>query len=325
MKYYPMKLCGISKSAIWGGKRLATQFGKSSSGESIAESWELSLRGDNVSVIENGIYAEMRLDKLLTAFPFALGTDVKGKFPLLVKLIDAADDLSVQVHPDNEYAALHECDSGKSELWYVIDADANAEIIYGTLSGIDETKLHRALTEDNFDDILQHVCVSRGDVFYIPSGQIHALGRGTLIAEIQQNSDITYRIFDYNRIGADGKSRELHIRKAIDVSRSYSSADIKEKQFCSRYGRRPIPKFCDVLADCEYFRVCKFASNSDMSIDFTIDEKAFAVLTFTSANRAVVTCGGISASVAAGDTFFIPAGAGKIDIKGEFTALLSEA
>lgn len=320
MNFYPMKLRGVCKSALWGGRKLITEYGKASGAESVAESWELTVRDGEVSVIQNGEYAGEHLDRLLSRFPAAVGTDVCGGFPLLIKLIDAARDLSIQVHPDNDYAALHENDSGKSELWYIIDATPGARIIYGTKDGVDDGELKNALTRGEYDRVLRHVEVHAGDSFYIPSGQIHALCGGILIAEIQQSSDLTYRIYDYGRVGADGAPRELHTEKALEVSRSYTSADIKAMQLSRRAGRRCAPTVGRLLADCEHFRVCEFSSDAS----FTIDEKAFGTLIFTFADNATVSGNGVCVDAAAGDTFFLPAGMGCVEIGGSFRALFAE-
>ncbi len=324
MIYYPMKLRGICKSALWGGRRLITEYGKGSGAESIAEAWELTVRKGEVSVIQNGEYGGERLDRLLSRFPAAVGTDVGGSFPLLIKLIDAAKDLSVQVHPDNGYAALHENDSGKSELWYVIDAAPGARIIYGTKDGVGDSELKNALSCDEYDRVLRHVKVHSGDSFYIPSGQIHALCGGILIAEIQQSSDLTYRIYDYGRVGADGAPRELHTKKALEVSRSYTCADIEALQFSRRAGRRCAPTDVRLLADCEHFRVCELSSDGSTAASFTIDGKAFGALIFTVADNAAVSGNGVSVAAAPGDTFFLPAGLGGVEIRGSFRALFAE-
>lgn len=216
---YPMLLKPVIKNYIWGGERLIRDFGFDAAPPA-AEAWLLSCRNDADNEILNGEYAGRKLSEVA-------GYD-KGSFPLLVKLIDAADDLSVQVHPGAECAALYEGDSAKTEMWYVIDCDEGASIIFG----FDENALKKkrknedrplcdelaaAVRDGCVTDILRKVPVRPGDVFLVSPGTVHAIGRGILIAEIQQNSDTTYRVYDYDRVGADGKPRELHVDKALNA------------------------------------------------------------------------------------------------------------
>ena len=174
-----------------------------------------------------------------------------GRFPLLVKFIDAADDLSIQVHPDNEYAARVEGDSGKTEMWYIIDAPPGAEIIYGLRKGCTKEDLKKALEAGAPREALNYVKVKPGDSFFIPAGLVHAIGRGIFIAEIQQNCDLTYRVYDYGRLDLSGKPRELHTKKAFDVIRTFSREDI-ERLRMSALNSGEYDK--SVLSHCEYFK-----------------------------------------------------------------------
>lgn len=326
MNLYPIKLAPVPKSIIWGGDKLKKLYGKSAPFDKIAESWELTVRTDGMSVIENGEFSGMTLKEYLTQFPETSGTDCKGKeFPLLIKLIDAADDLSVQVHPDDIYAKEHETDTGKTEMWYILEADEGAEIVYGVKEGLDREALCEALMSGAYNDVLHRVKVKAGDVYFIPSGQIHALCRGTLLAEIQQNSNITYRIYDYDRTDRDGKKRELHTAKALETVKCYNDSDIGKRQFSGKSGRRCAPDAFMVIADCEYFRACTAHVPEGEEIKFTVDEKSFASLLFTSADNAVLSAGGLCTSVSAGESFFIPAGIGEVTIHGSCTVLFSEA
>lgn len=325
MKMYPFKLRAVPKSILWGGDKLKKLYNKKASFEKIAESWELTVRDDGMSVIENGEFSNITLSSVIENYPHIMGTDLCGsRFPLLIKLIDAADDLSIQVHPNNEYASLYEKDSGKCEMWYILEADEGAEIIYGVRPDTDEKSLHRAITDSTFDGILEHIKVSKGEVYFIPAGQIHALCRGTLIAEIQQNSNITYRIYDYDRKDKDGKKRELHIKKALDTVKCYSSADIGKRQFSSNTDRRKAPNGWRTLADCDYFRVSAIDSQKVEELTFTVDESAFASLLFTYADDAKLKAEDFEIAVMTGDSFFIPAGIGKLTLSGSFSVILSE-
>ena len=216
----PFVLKAPCKDYLWGGNRLR-EFGKESDADKIAESWELSCHPDGESVIASGDYAGMTLPAFLAAHPEAAGESCRDfeRFPVLIKLIDAHDNLSVQVHPDDAYALAHEGEYGKTEMWYIVDAEPGAELLYGFARDVTKEEFRRAIEENTLLDLVRHVPVRPGDVFFIPAGTLHAIGKGILIAEIQQNSNTTYRVYDYGRVGKDGKPRELHIAKALDVTR----------------------------------------------------------------------------------------------------------
>lgn len=215
----PFRLIAPCKDYLWGGVKLR-EYGKTSDSDRIAESWELSCHPDGESIIADGEYKGRTLTEFLKDHPEAFGTnrDRFDRFPVLIKLIDAKDDLSVQVHPDHDYALRVEGDYGKTELWYVLEAQPDAELIYGFREAITKEEFRRAIEENTLLDRVNRVPVKAGDVFLIEAGTLHAIGKGILIAEIQQNSNITYRVSDYGRVGADGKPRELHIEKALDVT-----------------------------------------------------------------------------------------------------------
>lgn len=324
MIYYPMLLKAVPKNIIWGGDRLKRLYNKVAPFSNIAESWELTVREDGMSVIVGGEYDGMSVSELIKAFPEALGTTVRNDFPLLIKFIDAARDLSVQVHPDDAYAAAHETDNGKTEMWYVLDANADAEIIYGCEDHVTEHELKKAVASCDLSDVLRRVKVSVGDVYFIPAGQVHALCSGVLIAEIQQNSNVTYRIYDYDRVDAMGKKRELHVSKALDTVMCYSSADIENMRFSGKYGRRAHHSDFKIIADCEYFRVSYIECKDGAQATFTVDEKSFAHLLFTDAENAELVVGGRSANVRVGESYFIAANSGQVTLRGRCRALLSE-
>ena len=219
--YYPLRFYPVYKDYIWGGRRLA-ELGKilPENGR-VAESWEISAHPNGISVISNGPLAGISLTDACEK----LGSDLLGtalpkgqRFPLLIKLIDAQDCLSVQVHPDDDYAAYHEKGSpGKSEMWYVVSASPGARLIAGLKPGVDRRTFADAILSGNCLDLLNEVLVKPGDAINIPAGLVHAVGAGLVLYEIQQNSDITYRVFDYNRRNDQGQLRPLHIEKALDV------------------------------------------------------------------------------------------------------------
>lgn len=220
--FYPLCFKPISTYRLWGGNQLKNLYNKPFEGNKIGESWELSTVQNNISEIENGVFAGQNINELIEKFPIeVLGQKVFDKygfeFPLLFKLIDAADDLSIQVHPSDEVAKAKHNSFGKTEMWYVLQADEGAQIVVGFKDGVNKDKYLQNFKNNTFTDILKAFNVKSGDVFFIETGTIHAIGKGVMIAEIQQTSDLTYRIFDYNRLEKDGKPRELHTDLALDV------------------------------------------------------------------------------------------------------------
>ena len=212
---YPMLFKPIYKEMLWGGKRM-TAYGRDLPFERTGESWDISCRPNEMSLIENGPLAGMPFDKAIAKDPAAfLGTAVhssyeRNGFPLLIKIIDANEDLSVQVHPDDAYAAAHKLESGKSEMWYIMEAAPGQSLIMGLSEGATAEKLR-------LDPMscLKRLPVKKGDIINIPAGLVHAITKGLIVAEIQQNSDITFRLYDYERMGLDGKGRELHLDEGI--------------------------------------------------------------------------------------------------------------
>ncbi|MFA5042929.1 MAG: type I phosphomannose isomerase catalytic subunit [Kiritimatiellia bacterium] len=213
---YPLMFKPIYKNYIWGGDRIVRRYGRSLPPGIYAESWEIADRAEGANVAINGSLAGKDIHELTQAY----GTELLGRplerFPLLIKLIDAKERLSVQVHPD-EAAAKAVGGEAKAEMWYMLDADPGAEVFVGFQPGVNESSFRKALATGRIGDLLKQVRVHQGDAIYIPGGCVHTIGAGGLILEVQQNSDTTYRVFDWNRVGADGKPRELHIEQAIKV------------------------------------------------------------------------------------------------------------
>ena len=220
---YPLKFKSILKEKIWGGQSLKSTLNKKiPTNKRIGESWELSGVEENVSVVENGFLAENPLDELIEIYMGDLVGDwvydqFGTNFPLLIKFIDANDVLSIQVHPDDKLAKERYNSAGKTEMWYVIDAQKDAELISGFNQEMDKDQYVKHLENGKLPQILNHEKVKAGDVFYIPAGRVHAIGAGIVLAEIQQTSDVTYRIFDWDRKDEKGVSRELHTEEAIDA------------------------------------------------------------------------------------------------------------
>ncbi|MBQ8203043.1 MAG: class I mannose-6-phosphate isomerase [Clostridia bacterium] len=218
---YPLLLNAPIKDFLWGGTRLLDEYGFKSDCEKAAEAWVLSCHKNGESIVKNGEEAGKPLSEVLEKWGekgIGRNAAVFPYFPLLIKLIDAKDRLSIQVHPDDEYALRHEGEYGKTEMWYVVDCDEDAKLVYGFNRNIRRDEFERRIRDNTLTSVCNVVPVKKGDVFFIEAGTLHAIGKGILIAEIQQNSNTTYRVSDYGRLGADGKPRPLHIEKALDVT-----------------------------------------------------------------------------------------------------------
>lgn len=213
----PLFLKPVFQEKIWGGNRLHTVFGFDLPSTKIGEDWAISAHPHGVSTVENGEYAGQKLDELWANHRELFGHAKGEVFPLLTKILDAEDDLSVQVHPDDTYGLAHEGELGKTECWYIIDAEPGATIIYGHHAKTRE-ELEEMIQQERWDDLLTKVPVKKGDFFYVPSGTIHAIGKGIMILETQQSSDTTYRVYDYDRKDDQGKTRALHIRQSVEVT-----------------------------------------------------------------------------------------------------------
>lgn len=311
---YPMHISYVAKSPIWGGKTLSARYGKHADAPIIGETWELTVRDGEMSVILDGECAGMTLGEYIEKSRGAAVGEERGRFPLLIKLIDAADRLSVQVHPDDAYAARVENGVGKTEMWYVIDAVPGAELVMGLADGKTPDDLRAAARAGkDVADCLRYVPVKPGDCFFIPSGMVHAIGKGILIAEIQQNCDLTYRVWDYGRVGNDGRPRELHVEKACDVIRPFTDEEVEAERFERLSGERQ-----NTLAACRYFTV-RLGSGGDL---FDADERSFnSVLCIDGEGR--IEWRGGSSEITAGESIFIPAGLGEYRITGNVRVLVS--
>ena len=321
-KLYPFFLSGVIKSPIWGGTRLPCEWNKCTpDGGTVGESWELTVRKKEMSVIQNGTLAGVTVGELLRDNSSALmgkSTLPNGEFPLLVKFIDAADRLSVQVHPDDAYAARVENDRGKTEMWYIVDADEDAEIICGLADGFDNAAFRDALKNGELMSALKTQKVRKGETYFIPAGLPHAIGKGILITEIQQNCDLTYRVYDYDRRGADGSLRELHIDKACDVIRPFDDAEID----AIRYSRGIPASRQDVLADCDYFRVEKLDLCKSTQ---TLSQNGHLRHLLCIAGDGQIECDGTSYPFFRGDSILLPACLENITLMGSGTVLISTA
>lgn len=308
-----LKLKPCCKDYLWGGRRLAEEYGISSDKDILAEAWVLSCHPDGPCEIVNGPNRGKTLAEYIqTQGRQALGTHCRRfrDFPILVKFIDARQNLSVQVHPGNRYALAEEHQYGKTEMWYVMDAGPNAFLYYGFQREVSKEEFARRIREDTLLEVLNAVPVQKGDVLFIEAGTIHAIGAGILIAEIQQNSNVTYRVYDYGRVGKDGKKRDLHIEKALAVTNRVPIL---------RSGRS-YPH----VADCDYFTVDRLNLDGGVmrKVEGAVGEASFvSVLIMNGAGT--ISCDGETVPYRKGDSFFLPAGSGAYTVEGSCDALIT--
>lgn len=308
-----LRLQAPTKNYLWGGNRLVREYGKRPAGSVTAESWELSCYPGSESVIENGSFA----GKTLTDYIDESGKEVLGKncekfdeFPILIKFIDARKDLSLQVHPSDEYALKNEGQYGKTEMWYIIDAKENAFLYYGFNREISKEEFRERIENQTLTEVLNAYPVSKGDVVFIEADTLHAIGEGILLAEIQQNSNVTYRVYDYGRRDKDGNLRKLHIDKALEVTDLFPTKRIP----------RPEPH----IGICKYFTVDKVNLSGSISkrLSGTVDDSSFLHILFLSGEGEIKN-GQDDMQFKKGDSFFLPAGDGDFEICGECEALMT--
>ena len=250
---YPLLLNPVTKDYLWGGTILKTEYGIHSVNQILAEGWMLSCHKDGTNTVLNGELKGKSLAEAIRIFGSAsLGKNSEkfSYFPILIKLIDAKQKLSVQVHPDNEYALKNEGEYGKTEMWYVVDCVEGAELIYGFKKEISKEEFQERIKSNTLTEVTNNVKVHKGDVFFIEAGTLHAIGEGILIAEVQQNSNTTYRVSDYGRRDADGNLRPLHIEKALDVTkREMPKIAYGQIGEIESYGKNSVR----TLTQCEFF------------------------------------------------------------------------
>ena len=316
---YPIKLKPAFKDYLWGGTRLRDDFGKDCNFDKIAESWELSCHKDGNSVVADGEFAGLTLAQYIEKEgKSVLGTNCKKfeNFPILIKLIDAKDNLSVQVHPNNEYAQRVEGEYGKTEMWYVVDCDEGASLLYGFKHNITKEEFRERIENNTLLEVTNSVPVKKGDVFFIEAGTLHAIGKGILIAEIQQNSNTTYRIYDYGRVGADGKPRQLHIDKAVDVTNLCPAKPYPQSEPVDMGGWTK-----KRLAKCDYFTVDVI--NVDTSAALEADKSSFVNILVLDGGCVLSSEGNDAVELKKGDSVFIPAGLGKFELTGKCSAVMT--
>ncbi len=315
---YPLKMRPEFKEAIWGGENLKKVYQKDIPGNKTAESWEVACHKNGNSIVANGEFKGLTLSEVIEKH----GHEIMGtyycdgvKFPLLFKLLDANDKLSVQVHPDDEFADKNENgELGKTEMWYVLKADEGAKLVFGFNPGVTEKMYKNAINDGTLESLLNYVDVKEGDVFFIKSRTVHAIGGGIMIAEMQQSSDTTYRVYDYNRVGADGKKRELHVEKAVAVS-DLDCVTGKEKSTGVKIkaGNNEIT----YSVSCEYFSM----DIMDITDKIEIATEDSVNIVFIADGEGEIEYKGGYESFKTGDTFVIPASLGEYSINGKSKVL----
>lgn len=321
MNLYPLQFEPIYKRKIWGGDSLQRVYNRELPESSIGESWEVAAHPHGTSIIANGLYQGRTLTELISKNPEGiLGSSIKYKkdrqFPLLIKFIDANDKLSVQVHPDNNYAQRIENESGKTEMWYILEAKPGAKLVYGLKPGTKKDTFSEAIKNGKVETYINEVEVTKGDIFYMPSGTIHAIEDGILLAEIQQNSNTTYRVYDWNRTGEDGKARELHVEKALDVinfDKINNNKSIPLKIENEKYNR-------SFLAASPYFVIEKIRNKVDYQ--FELSRNRFYILINLEGDGEIIS-NNKRYSLNPGKTYFLPAGLDKIKVIGMVEFLLT--
>ncbi|MDD4518936.1 MAG: type I phosphomannose isomerase catalytic subunit [Limnochordia bacterium] len=309
-RLYPFTFIPVYKERIWGGTGLS-KYRATLPGGNIGESWEISAHAHGASVVASGPLKGEPLDKLAATYPKELLGQMGGSFPLLLKLISARDTLSVQVHPGDHYAQSHENGSlGKHELWYILEAEDDAWIIYGLKSGVSKGDFQQAIEQGEVTKTLQKVTVQAGDVFDIPPGLVHALGPGVTLAEIQQSSDITYRVYDWDRVGADGKPRELHIEKALDVI----DFALKPQQASSGLSMEKPGGRVNIRAANQYFAVEQIACHGQMNL---VESTPRFSIYFVLRGMANLTWKEGETQLKVGDTVLVPAAVEEYALQGD--------
>lgn len=314
-KYEPLRLKPCLRSYLWGGTRLREEYHKTGAGI-IAESWELSVRSDGPTLIGSGAHCGESLADILCAAPAGMAGTRCGiaPFPLLIKLIDAQKDLSVQVHPSDASACREKGEQGKTEMWYVVDCEPESTLFLGFSRAVTPDELRQRAQDGTICEVLNRVAVHPGDVFFVRPGTVHAIGAGILVAEIQQNSDTTFRVYDYNRLGADGKPRQLHLERAIEVMNCAPAQGAADTLLpCP-------PDGVQEVLTCEYFRVRR--AEVKRRIDLSTEGGSFTHLMCVRGEGDIL-CGGRNYPFRQGDSYFLPAALGEYAVEGDGSLLLS--
>jgi mannose-6-phosphate isomerase len=317
---YPLKFEPIYKEMVWGGNKLKTLLNREVPFDKVGESWNISCRKNEMSVISNGVHKGKFISDVVYGEDNYLGTELRSQkeFPLLIKIIDADDNLSIQVHPKDDYAQKEEnYPFGKTEMWYIMDAPKDSFLILGVKDNLSQKMFSNAIENGTVEQCLSKLYVQKGDVVNIPAGLLHAITKGVVLAEIQQNSDITYRVFDYNRLGLDGKPRELHVEKALEV---IDFNDQIKKECVKGATIKDDNNFITYYIANKYFAIIKYDIHD--SIKETSDSERFFTFTCVEGKCRVVG-NEFNESLVAGESIFIPAELGEYSILGKAVVLKS--
>lgn len=317
MQAYPIKFAPILKEKIWGGEKLSEILNKKTDLKNVGESWEISGVQDNISTVANGVYKGKSLNDLIkihkSKFLGKQNIDVFGEnFPLLIKFLDAKTNLSVQVHPDDEMAKAQHNSFGKTEMWYIMNSDDNAEIVLGLKDNDLDKNVLSAINASNVDAIFNTEKVKQGDSYFIPAGKIHAIGAGVLAAEIQQTSDITYRVYDWDRTDATGKQRELHTDAAIKATKSFATNGKSNYQLEANKTSN--------LVDCDFFTTNIFEVKANQKRDYSYLDSF--VIFMCVEGTAEVTVNNLTEIVAMGETILVPANTDEVEFNATEAKLL---
>ncbi len=315
---HPLKFRPILKERLWGGTKLKEVFGKPIESDITGESWELSTVKGDISVVANGSLEGKSLQELIDSnAEELLGKSVVERFgkefPILIKFIDAKQDLSIQLHPNDALAKERHNSFGKTEMWYIMDADPNAELIVGFNKDVTKEEYAESVANDTLLDLLNYEQVKEGDTFFINTGKIHAIGAGVMLAEIQQTSDVTYRVFDFNRKDKEGNLRELHTELALDA------VDYEKKDdFKVEYGHNK--NEVNTMVDCPYFKTNFIELTDNLDLD-TAQRDSFTIFMCVGGETKISTAEG-EVSIKSGETALLPASTQKISLQSTGAKLL---
>ncbi|MBU2928500.1 type I phosphomannose isomerase catalytic subunit [Winogradskyella psychrotolerans] len=314
---YPLKFQPILKDKIWGGEKLNQYFNKDSNSKDLGESWEISTVPNDVSVVDNGELKGQSLQQLVNTYKSDFLGEKNWKrfgnaFPLLIKFIDAKEDLSIQLHPNDELAKKRHNSFGKTEMWYVMQADKDANLIVGFKGEVDKATYLKHLENNTLTEILNFDTVKEGDTYFIEAGRVHAIGAGVLLAEIQQTSDVTYRVYDWDRVDDEGNARELHNDIAIDAFDFDMENDF----------RIDYPKEKNVsngMVSCPFFTTNFIELTSEIDIENTHD--SFMIYMCVDGD-VEVSAAGFSERIPKGETILMPADIKNFKLKSNYAKLL---
>jgi mannose-6-phosphate isomerase len=318
---YPLRFKPIYKKLIWGGEKLREEYGKSDAPEKTGESWEISCVEDNISVVANGFLEGNTIEEVIEVY---MG-DVVGDwiferfgtfFPILTKFIHSNDYLSIQVHPGDDYAMEHHGENGKTEMWYILESEKDARLIVGFNREMDRQEFLERMQQGTLVETMNFEPVEKGDVIFMPTGRVHALGPGIVLAEIQQTSDMTYRIYDWDRKDADGKGRELHIDHALNVMDF-----TRHENYKTAY--TPVLNATTTLADCPYFTTRYMKFDQPVYKDFNLID-SFVIYMCMEGKVGLYYPGGAPETLRKGDTILVPAALKELSLVPQETTTLLE-